>query len=106
MFDLINLALRDKKRNLHLVSLPFGSAAARLSLKELAPLVGAKGALGFASPALLAEALGATPGSVSPLDLAHAGAGAVSFWLPAHVLARRPELGVVLELQLKVPHHR
>lgn len=63
-----NLVLKSKKGELFLVVMP---AAKAVDLKRLAGQLGAGGGGGlrFAPPALLREALGVLPGSVSPFCL-------------------------------------
>ena len=59
-----NLFLRDKKKNLFLVT---ALEASPVDLKGLRHLIGASGNLSFGNADLLMEVLGVIPGSVSPL---------------------------------------
>lgn len=61
-----NLFLRDGKKTHYLVTLPHD---ARLDLKALRPVLGARGGLSFGSAEALADRLGVAPGSVSPLAI-------------------------------------
>ena len=59
---------------------PFLIAAlgsARVDLKRVARIVGARGRLSFAGPDALRETLGLTPGSVTPFGLLHEGASRI-----------------------------
>ncbi|RED51527.1 prolyl-tRNA synthetase associated domain-containing protein [Aestuariispira insulae] len=59
-----NLFLRDKKKNLFLVT---ALETSQVDLKQLRHLIGASGNLSFGNADLLMEVLGVIPGSVSPL---------------------------------------
>lgn len=59
-----NLFLRDNKKNLFLVTLPHD---AKVDLKGLRAVLGAKGSLSFVSTETLAARLGVISGAVSPL---------------------------------------
>ena len=59
-----NLFLRDKKKNLFLVT---ALETSPVDLKQLRHMIGASGNLSFGNAELLMEVLGVVPGSVSPL---------------------------------------
>ncbi|PIZ31889.1 MAG: hypothetical protein COY40_00765 [Alphaproteobacteria bacterium CG_4_10_14_0_8_um_filter_53_9] len=79
-----NLFLKDKAGALYLVTCLHER---RVDLNKLAKGLGAaKGRLSFASEDVLWETLGVKPGSVTPLGLVNAGAGAIRFVLDNGVL--------------------
>ena len=61
-----NLFLKDKKGALFLIVAPEDAA---IDLKRVHEAIGARGRVSFGSANLLAEVLGVTPGSVTPLAL-------------------------------------
>ncbi len=61
-----NLFVRDKKRNMFLVTL---RESVRVDLLKLSKLLGAKGRFSFGSEELLLDALGVVPGSVTPFSV-------------------------------------
>lgn len=61
-----NLFVRDKKRNMFLVTL---QEHVKVDLPRLSKLLGAKGRFSFGSEELLMKALGVTPGSVTPFSV-------------------------------------
>jgi len=63
-FPVKNILLEDKDKQLFLVTMHLNTTA--LELKELAKMLGAKGRFSFASAERLAQALGVSPGSVTP----------------------------------------
>jgi Ala-tRNA(Pro) deacylase len=81
-----SLFLRDAKGGLWLVVV---LEDRRLDLKALAARLGAP-RFSFASPALMAEVLGVTPGSVTPFALINESARAVKVVLDAEMLERDP----------------
>ncbi len=82
-----NLFLRDKKRNMWLVTVPEDRA---VDLKALRHVLGAKGTLSFGSAELLAEALGVAPGAVTPFAVMNDREGSVTMALDRAVLAHDP----------------
>lgn len=82
-----NLFLRDKKRQLWLVTVLEDRA---VDLKSLRQRLGAKGNLSFGSAELLADALGVSPGAVTPFALINDHEGRVRFVLDRGVLAEAP----------------
>lgn len=82
-----NLFLRDKKRNMWLVTV---LEDRKVDLKELRRRLGAQGALSFGSAELLDEALGVSPGSVTPFAVLNDARGRVRFALDAAVLEQDP----------------
>ncbi|WGF89839.1 prolyl-tRNA synthetase associated domain-containing protein [Marinivivus vitaminiproducens] len=81
-----NLFLKDKKDRLWLVVCLEDRA---LDLKALAKTLGAASCLSFGRAELLAEVLGVTPGSVTPLALINDPAGRVEVVLDAAMLEHR-----------------
>jgi Ala-tRNA(Pro) deacylase len=81
-----SLFLRDRKDGLWLVVV---LEDRRLDLKALADRLGAP-RFSFGSPALLAEVLGVTPGSVTPFALMNDAAHRVRVVLDAEMLRRDP----------------
>ncbi|ACL58319.1 prolyl-tRNA synthetase associated domain-containing protein [Methylobacterium nodulans] len=79
-----NLFLRDGKKNYFLVTLPHD---ARLDLKALRPVLGAKGGLSFASDEALREKLHVISGAVSPLAAMNDAAGIVTVFIESSLLA-------------------
>lgn len=79
-----NLFLKDKKSALFLVT---ALEDTPIDLKRLHETIGGKGRLSFGSPERLVEALGVTPGSVTPLALVNDTAGAVTFVLDERLAA-------------------
>jgi len=75
--DTKNLFLKDARDALFLVTV---RSDRRADLKALPALIGSK-RLSFGSAALLEQALGVLPGSVTPLAMLNDAAGQVSFWL-------------------------
>jgi Ala-tRNA(Pro) deacylase len=73
-----NLFLKDKKSALFLVT---ALEDTPIDLKRLHETIGAKGRLSFGSAERLVEALGVTPGSVTPLALINDTARVVTFIL-------------------------
>ena len=61
-----NLFVRDKKRNLYLITL---RADRQVHLPDLSRTLGAKGRFSFGKEELLMEALGVLPGSVTPFSI-------------------------------------
>ncbi len=61
-----NLFVRDKKRNMYLVTL---REDRQVHLPELSKVLGARGRFSFGSAELLMEALGVPPGSVTPFSV-------------------------------------
>ncbi|MGH6912715.1 MAG: prolyl-tRNA synthetase associated domain-containing protein [Geminicoccales bacterium] len=82
-----NLFLRDKKRQLWLVTVLEDRA---IDLKALRQRLGAKGNLSFGSAELLAHALGVPPGAVTPFALINDRERRVRFALDRGVLAEAP----------------
>lgn len=78
-----NLFLRDKKRNLVLLTLCEDRA---VSMKDVQRVSGASGNLSFGSVELLATKLGVRPGRVTPLVLPWIERGSVDFWLDEKLL--------------------
>ncbi len=78
-----NLFLRDKKKNIWLVTV---LEERDVDLKQLRGVLGAKGNLSFGSPDLLMECLGVIPGSVTPLGIVNDREGRVSVVLDKGVL--------------------
>jgi Ala-tRNA(Pro) deacylase len=76
-----NLFLKDSRGRLWLVS---AEQATRIDLKRLPAVIGS-GKLSFGSPALLEQALGVTPGSVTAFALVNDPARAVRFVLDARL---------------------
>jgi Ala-tRNA(Pro) deacylase len=81
-----NLFLKDAKDRLWLIS---ALAETTIDLKGLPPRIGSA-RLSFGSPALLAEALGVEPGSVTPFALINDEAHRVTLILDAALLAADP----------------
>jgi Ala-tRNA(Pro) deacylase len=79
-----NLFLRDKKGALYLVVAP---EDATIELKSLHRLLGASGRFSFGSAALMREALGVEPGSVTPFAVINDKAGQVTVILDAAMMA-------------------
>ncbi len=82
-----NLFLRDKRRNMWLVTVPEDRD---VDLKALRHVLGAKGTLSFGSAELLAEALGVAPGAVTPFAVMNDREGSVTMALDRAVLANDP----------------
>ncbi|MDA0662433.1 MAG: prolyl-tRNA synthetase associated domain-containing protein [Proteobacteria bacterium] len=82
-----NLFLRDKKKNIWLVTV---LEERPVNLKALRHALAARGNLSFGSPELLMEKLGLTPGSVTPFGIINDRDGAVSVILDKDVLAQDP----------------
>lgn len=61
-----NLFVRDKKRNMFLITL---REDRKVDLVKLSKLLGAKGRFSFGSPELLVKFLGVPPGSVTPFSV-------------------------------------
>lgn len=61
-----NLFLKDKKKNIYLVS---AWCETQIDLVALSKLIGARGRFSFASPEAMVEILKVTPGSVTPFAL-------------------------------------
>lgn len=78
-----NLFLRDKKKNIWLVTV---LEERDVDLKALRGVLGAKGNLSFGSPELLMECLGVIPGSVTPLGVVNDREGRVSVVLDKGIL--------------------
>ena len=78
-----NLFLRDKKKNIWLVTV---LEERDVDLKQLRGALGAKGNLSFGSPELLMECLGVIPGSVTPLGVVNDRDGRVSVVLDKGIL--------------------
>ena len=78
-----NLFLRDKKKNIWLVTV---LEERDVDLKQLRGALGAKGNLSFGSPELLMECLGVIPGSVTPLGVVNDREGRVSVVLDKGIL--------------------
>ncbi len=78
-----NLFLRDKKKNLLLVTV---LEDRRIDLKDLRRRVDARGNLSFGSADLLFEALGVLPGAVTPFAVMNDNAGRVRLVLDRDVL--------------------
>lgn len=78
-----NLFLRDKKKNIWLVTV---LEEREVDLKRLRGVLGAKGNLSFGSPELLMECLGVIPGAVTPLGIVNDRAGRVSVVLDQGIL--------------------
>ncbi len=70
-----NLFLRDKKKNIWLVTV---LEDRDIDLKQLRAVLGAKGNLSFGSPDLLMECLGVIPGAVTPLGIVNDREGRVT----------------------------
>ncbi|MFW5833707.1 MAG: prolyl-tRNA synthetase associated domain-containing protein, partial [Pseudomonadota bacterium] len=79
-----NLFLKDKKDRLWLVTV---ADDRRVDLGALGRHLGAAGRLSFGKPPLLAEVLGVTPGSVTPLAVINDRAHRVSVVLDAELAA-------------------
>ena len=79
-----NLFLRDQKGALYLVVAP---EDATIELKSLHRLLGASGRFSFGSAALMREALGVQPGSVTPFAVINDKAGQVTVILDAAMMA-------------------
>ncbi len=82
-----NLFLRDKKRNMWLVTVPEDRA---VDMKALRQMLGAKGTLSFGSAELLAEALAVAPGAVTPFAVMNDPEGRVTMAQDRAVLAHDP----------------
>lgn len=82
-----NLFLRDKKRNLWLLT---ALEDRTLDLKALRHTLGAKGNLSFGDADLLLAALGVLPGAVTPFAVINDAAGRVTMVLDKAVLDRDP----------------
>lgn len=82
-----NLFLRDKKKNIWLVTV---LEERDVDLKQLKGVLGAKGNLSFGSPELLMECLGVIPGSVTPLGVVNDREGRVSVVLDKGILENGP----------------
>lgn len=82
-----NLFLRDKKKNMWLVTV---LEDRKIDLKALGRRLGAKGNISFGSAERLAAALGVTPGSVTPFAVINDSAGVVSMVLDKAVLDHDP----------------
>lgn len=78
-----NLFLRDKKKNIWLVTV---LEEREVDLKQLRGVLGAKGNLSFGSPDLLMDCLGVIPGSVTPLGVVNDRDGRVSVVLDKGIL--------------------
>lgn len=78
-----NLFLRDKKKNIWLVTV---LEERDVDLKQLRGALGAKGNLSFGSPELLMECLGVIPGAVTPLGVVNDRDGRVSVVLDKGIL--------------------
>lgn len=78
-----NLFVKDKAKNLYLIT---ALQERSLDLKALGKHLGSKDRLSFTDEATLYEHLGVTPGSVSPLALINAKAGALRFVLDSGIL--------------------
>ncbi len=81
-----NLFLKDAKDRLWLIS---ALDETRIDLKRLPAVIGS-GRLSFGSPALMAESLGVTPGSVTAFGLINDTGRRVSFVVDAALLASDP----------------
>ena len=79
-----NLFLKDKKGGIWLVTC---RDEARVDLNQLSKRLGAP-RFSFGRPELLAEVLGVTPGSVTPLALVNAASGRISVVLDRALLAQ------------------
>lgn len=79
-----NLFLRDKKRQMWLVTVHEDRA---VDLKALRRLLGASGGLSFGSAELLLDALGVAPGAVTPLAVLNDTQGRVRAVLDRAILA-------------------
>lgn len=82
-----NLFLRDKKRNLWLVTV---LEDREIDLKALRHRLGARGNLSFGDAALLTEALGVAPGAVTPFAVINDPQGRVALVIDKAVLAHDP----------------
>jgi len=82
-----NLFLRDKKRDLWLVTV---LEDRDVDLKSLRHRIGARGNLSFGAAELLDEALGVQPGAVTPLALINDPDCRVTFVLDKALLAQDP----------------
>lgn len=82
-----NLFLRDKKRNLWLLT---ALEDRTLDLKALRHVLGAKGNLSFGDAELLMDALGVLPGSVTPFAVINDPDGRVTMVLDKGVLDHDP----------------
>lgn len=82
-----NLFLRDKKKNIWLVTV---LEERDVDLKQLRGVLGAKGNLSFGSPELLMECLGVIPGAVTPLGIVNDREGRVSVVLDKSILDTPP----------------
>ena len=82
-----NLFLRDKKRNMWLVTVLEDRP---VDLKVLRQVLDARGNLSFGSAEMLREALAVEPGAVTPFAVLNDTAGRVVFALDRGVLARDP----------------
>lgn len=78
-----NLFLRDGKKTYFLVTLHHD---ARVDLKALRPVLGARGGLSFASADALREQLGVESGAVSPLAALNAAPGDVKVFIQDDLL--------------------
>ncbi len=81
-----NLFLKDKKDRLWLVTV---TDHRRVDLVALGKRLGAAGRLSFGKPPLLAEVLGVTPGSVTPLAAINDRARRVTVIVDAELMARQ-----------------
>jgi Ala-tRNA(Pro) deacylase len=79
-----NLFLRDAKKNYFMVCLEEDT---KVDLKQLRPLIGARGSLSFGSPDALQEKLGVLAGAVSPLCAINDSSGSVTFVLEQELLS-------------------
>lgn len=82
-----NLFLRDKKRNMWLVTV---LEDREIDLKALRHRLGARGNLSFGDAALLAEALGVAPGAVTPFAVINDPEARVALVIDRAVLAHDP----------------
>lgn len=79
-----NLFLKDRKDRLFLV---VAEEEARIDLKRIHEVLGASGRVSFGSPALLREALGVEPGSVTPFAALNDPQGRVTVALDRTLMA-------------------
>eukprot|EP00658_Telonema_sp_P-2_P048387 TRINITY_DN36806_c0_g1_i1.p2 TRINITY_DN36806_c0_g1~~TRINITY_DN36806_c0_g1_i1.p2 ORF type:complete len:236 (-),score=60.09 TRINITY_DN36806_c0_g1_i1:211-918(-) len=87
--EMKNLFLRDKKKNLYLIS---ALESTKIDLKNMTSLLGAKGSVGFANQDRLKETLNLIPGSVTPFGLMNDTQGQVTYFLDRNAMEQREYL--------------